>query len=347
MQTMSVSLNSGKIIQSILSENDLKMALTNVVLDEESCKENLKPGGGLTETHPDKGIGTVSALKKYGGSCSDPIHTTKTDCEGALETWNTSGGIDILASGEKFNNSLDIMAITFSGDETKDPLLEEVKRTLTVYYKKPGLGKLSTLGGRETGNPNCTAANQEDCYFKQCDIEYKTDNSLGSTEVETCKALNCFSNELLLAKNQEEPRYCVLVDCESCGCVQWSNQYLPDGTEANPRLFRRTIEYNSYAYRYQNDGVRKFKSFYGFSENAKALVADNTLLTNCNTNTGTSPVSYRHGLCYSFQKTTSPSTSNHIKVSYSHHYSGNLQSNYSFTFNKNECCPDTWGKDYL
>ena len=324
MQTMSVSLNSGKVIQSLLSENDLKMALTNLILDEDSCKENLKPGGGLTETTPDKGIGTVSVLKKYdGGSCSDPAHTTKADCEGASETWNASGGIDIFTSGEKFNNSLDIIAIRLSGDDTEDPLLGEVQRTLTVYYKKPGLGKLSTLGGRETGNPNCTASNQDDCYFKQCDIEYKTDNSSGSTEVAACKALNCFSNEILLAQSVKESRYCILVDCYSCGCLQWGDQYLPDGTPAIARAFRRKYVFTYTSGLYYNPG---------YSHNPVTSQARG--------------VDY---LYYNTAKTVSSNPSNDRSAGtgklITQGYLGGSSAVVS-GFGK-QCCPATYGRDYL
>ena len=334
MQTMSVSLNSGKVIQSFLSENDLKMALTNLILDEDSCKENLKPGGGLTETTPDKGIGTISILKKHGeGSCSDPTHTTKADCEGASETWNVSGEIDVITSGERFNNNLEIMAITLSGDNTEDPMAGEVKRTLIVYYKKPGLGKMSTLGGRETDSPDCTATNQEDCYFKQCDIEYKIEVVSGSTEVTTCEALNCFSNELLLAKNKEEPRYCVLVDCKSCGCVQWADQYQSDGTEAIPRKFRRKAEKTdsyyipgpTYSHRYHSQDE------YLYFDNAKALTHRYDYV-----NPTTTYYYYEH-------ERNDGSIMNLRKRG----YTGNPNKTGYEIKSGGKCCPSTYGRDYL
>ena len=169
LKTLSISVESAQIVRVSLANEALARAVGGVLNSPEECKENLKPGTGrLTGSDSGNGKGDLTQLTKG----DDVVLST-----------STQNGANI------FKYSFDIIKMQLSGEGTlqKDSTDgdDAKKRTFTVYYKKRGVGSLSTLGDLE-----CSADSQLGCYFYQCDLSYELDSS---NEVSVCRSLTCVS----------------------------------------------------------------------------------------------------------------------------------------------------------
>ena len=162
-------MESAQIVRVSLANEALARAVGGVLNSPEECKKNLKPGTGrLTGSDSGNGKGDLTQLTKG----DDVVLST-----------STQNGDNI------FKYSFDIIKMQLSGEGTlqKDSTDgdDAKKRTFTVYYKKRGVGSLSTLGDLE-----CSADSQLGCYFYQCDLSYELDSS---NEVKVCRSLTCVS----------------------------------------------------------------------------------------------------------------------------------------------------------
>ena len=164
-------MESAQIVRVSLANEALARAVGGVLNSPEECKKNLKPGTDrLTGSDSGNGIGDLTQLTKG----QDVVLST-----------STQNGDNI------FKYSFDIIKMQLSGEGTlqKDSTDgdDAKKRTFTVYYKKRGVGSLSTLGDLE-----CSADSQLGCYFYQCDLSYELDNS-SPPNVKVCRSLTCVS----------------------------------------------------------------------------------------------------------------------------------------------------------
>ena len=117
-----VSIQSSQVVRSAFSEQELRIAVNNVLTNDNDCKANLQPTTGkLTGGNSQKGIGTISKLEK--------------------------GGVVLLESGESFKGNLEIVKMELTGDASQDPKADTVDRTFVVYYSRKNAKELNTLGG--------------------------------------------------------------------------------------------------------------------------------------------------------------------------------------------------------
>lgn len=170
-----ISTQSSKVVKATSAEQDLRYTVKDVVLlQPDQCKHNLS-ASGISKT---TGTGTLTQL------------TTKDTNKVLVQT----------GAANAFKGDLEVVKMELSKDGNdpadtavkKAPNKNPVDRTFTVYYKKAGLGNLSTLGGQ-----TCTSADTTGCYFVYCDLKYQIDS--GGTNVETCQALNCGGSGGVLA----------------------------------------------------------------------------------------------------------------------------------------------------
>ena len=157
LRILTISTRTSQVVGTSFSEQDLRIAMGNVLGSSDQCINNLKPttAPGIN----DMGIGEVSQI--------------------------TNVGETILQAGGFFKKNLEIIKMELKSDATLlDPKAQDVTRTFLVYYKKRIVGKQATLGGEE-----CTSTNLDGCYFSQCRIVYKL--NAGGTDVEGCSMLDC------------------------------------------------------------------------------------------------------------------------------------------------------------
>ena len=162
LRILTISTRTSQVVRTSFSEQDLRIAMGNVLGSSEQCEKNLKPttATGINNM----GIGEVSQI--------------------------TNIGETILQTGGFFKKNLEIIKMELKSDATPllDPKTQDVTRTFLVYYKKRIVGKQATLGGEE-----CTSTNLEGCYFSQCKVVYKL--NAGGTDVDTCDMLDCTGGE--------------------------------------------------------------------------------------------------------------------------------------------------------
>ncbi len=162
-----VESRSALIMKAGLAERDLSYTLKSVL--SEDCKWNLKPGrtGGLASD----GTGALSALKKtYGNN------------EG--ESPNINDDISLITTGD-FKNALDIIKMEFKDPNAGNTDTDE--RSFFVYYKKKGLGSVSTVGNRTCTN-GTGAEDQAGCYLIKCDMQYSLHKTTGNDK---CSLSGC------------------------------------------------------------------------------------------------------------------------------------------------------------
>ena len=164
LKVLSLSVQSSQVVKSSISEQTVNSLIGDIVNSEDECKANFHPNK-ITGVNNLNGVGSVASL--------------------------TKGGVNILTKGEVFKNSLEIVDIKLSSkiDPPDDPKVTERDRSLLIYYKKKGLGSLSTLGGED-----CTETSPAGCFFYQCKLKYQL-TSLGTT-VTRCEALDCVSSSM-------------------------------------------------------------------------------------------------------------------------------------------------------
>ena len=176
IKMLSLSVQSSQVVRSSLSEQELRAAVNNILVNDLSCKENLKPKTGargfLTGADKNKGVGAVNRLQFY----SPPVPPA-----------TTPAGRILIDQARAFKGDLDIVKMSLSGDKTKLPTSGAVDRTFVVHYKKKGLGQLNTVGGGV-----CSPSDTSGCYYVSCDLRYELDNSDSShVVVSLCEAQNC------------------------------------------------------------------------------------------------------------------------------------------------------------
>ena len=133
----------------------------------------------------------------------------------ALDNEQGIGDIEKLANGASDTDALEtgiwrdtsINIVKFELKRLKntadDPKAEKpVQRQIVAYYKKEGLGELSTVGGND-----CTKDDTEGCYFATCFLDYKlaenpeydeNDANSNKHNVQTCAIKSCPTGELNL-----------------------------------------------------------------------------------------------------------------------------------------------------
>ena len=132
-QSLKFALQSAQVSSSILTENDLRASIPQGLKEGLECAKHLEPAK-LTNTnadHKSKGIGTVTE------------------------------GLPGVKLGD-FNGDIEVKKIELTGDPT-----DQNKRTLVVYYKKTGLGKLNTMNGGA-----CSSTDTTGCFYNRCSIDY-------------------------------------------------------------------------------------------------------------------------------------------------------------------------------
>ena len=183
LKTLSLSVQSSQVARSSISEQTINSLVGDILNNENECKVNLHPNK-ITGEDKLKGAGSVKALTQK----SATILKTRSVFKNSLEI------VDMRLSGEKDSST----------DSLNDPKTAERDRTFSVYYKKKGLGSLSTLGGGD-----CTSTNTDGCYFYQCKLRYQL-SSLGTT-VTRCSPLDCLSsstnNDAVAGVNCAEGQY--------------------------------------------------------------------------------------------------------------------------------------------
>ena len=168
MKVLDVSLQSSRATRSSLTEQQLRRVVDNLISKEESCKGNLKPHAShLVETTTGTGQGEVKKLEEYTGA---------------------TAGTELLKPG-LFKGDLEIIKMELIG--SGNPKGNKVDRTFAVFYKKPGMGKLSTLGGGDDCKRSSTEVKTDDCYFVSCKVKYELDTA--GTVVNTCRSQDCMS----------------------------------------------------------------------------------------------------------------------------------------------------------
>ena len=170
-KVLNIASESSQMAKTAVVEQELNAALNRVLGEGRSCRRNLIPG---SDTNISETTGTTP---KDGTDPTKNIAALKVGSEPVVE------------QGELFNDRLEIVNIALDGD--KNPMNNLVTRHLTVYYKKPGLGNLETLGGKDS---KCESGDFKGCYFTQCQVNYKLGkDENGKTVVTRCDALNCLS----------------------------------------------------------------------------------------------------------------------------------------------------------
>ena len=138
------SFDSQAVLSSIMLDQDLKHAIRKS-FEGVSCEKNMQSVSG----------DTITELKHY----SSPTDT----------------GMILIKKGQ-FKEKLDIVKMAIE-QEPYDP----IHKKLTVYYKRRGLGVLTTRDQKP-----CTETDLSGCYEDICKMAYKT----GSID-DTCSLLNC------------------------------------------------------------------------------------------------------------------------------------------------------------
>ena len=138
-QTLGTSLVSANVVNSILSEQDLKMAMFRTLGEEEQCKLNLAP---------------------------TKVINNKID---SLSFYTTSGEtklIDKTVPNNVFKDSLEIVDIELS--DTAEPTQKELK----VLFKRKRVKHLRTRD-----NEPCDSTKTTGCYKRTCLLLYEKDAS--------------------------------------------------------------------------------------------------------------------------------------------------------------------------
>ena len=164
LKILFISTQSSNVVRASLSEQDLRMAISNILHEEDQCRTNLEPGD-LTGTHSSKGAGTIAKLE-----------------------W----GNTVIETGQPYKNDLEIVEMELWDQSNptapNDPTgANGEERVFTVYYKKQGVGNLNTLN-----NEDCDSSNKNGCYYSQCTIgTYK----LNGSNVALCRGVkDCISS---------------------------------------------------------------------------------------------------------------------------------------------------------
>ncbi len=173
LELSQVTVRSAQIENTALSEQRLKRTVHSLLSEAKECAFNLKPSRLSDKTNKK---GKVVSLIKTGGN---NIGTSP----------DTSDDTALITSGERFGDGL----IHIVKMELIDPANSNQKeRTFKVYYKKPYLGDLSTLS-----NAECSADNQEGCYFLSCNMDYSCSDvdgdcrDLTATPPDKCQSSGC------------------------------------------------------------------------------------------------------------------------------------------------------------
>ena len=161
LKGLSLSVQNSQVVRATLDDTEFRNAFKDKVT-EQACKHSLALSS-------EKGTGEVAELAD---SASDTDKLVK-------GRWRDTS-INII----KF----DLKALT---DPADDPKVGNVQRRLFAYYKKEGLGELSTVGGEA-----CTSADQAGCYFATCLLDYKTaaspdSNNNNKYPVQDCEVKSC------------------------------------------------------------------------------------------------------------------------------------------------------------
>ncbi len=177
MQLATVSMQSSQVVRGTFSEQELRIAVNNILTNDNYCKANLKPEAGrLTGSNSQKGIGTISKLEQ--------------------------DGVALLEEGKSFKGNLDIVKLELTGDATQNPKTATVNRKFVVYYSKKQTKDLNTLDGGD-----CTSSDTSGCYFLECDLDYRLENVASNPDVVACDTLNCVGGDNIscYTVDMEEP----------------------------------------------------------------------------------------------------------------------------------------------
>ena len=174
MKSLQLSLQSAQVVKSSLSESDLHHTIRQVLSSKQDCLSNFKPTGETIPSDPKQpsSIGLYGADREWG--VGEVVRFAKT-------FGNTDNTDDeaLLKKGVAFKGDLSIVKMELKGQlpSSKDSTTKLDKkpalRTFVVYYKKEGMGGYSTLGGEP-----CDKDNLQGCYFNQCKVELRLDDSV-------------------------------------------------------------------------------------------------------------------------------------------------------------------------
>ena len=173
MKSLQLSLQSAQVVKSSLSESDLHHTIRQVLSSKQDCLSNFKPTGETIPSDPKQpsSIGLYGADREWG--VGEVVRFAKT-------FGNTDNTDDeaLLKKGVAFKGDLSIVKMELKGqpprpkDSTTKLDKKPALRTFVVYYKKEGMGGYSTLGGEP-----CDKDNLQGCYFNQCKVELRLDDS--------------------------------------------------------------------------------------------------------------------------------------------------------------------------
>ncbi len=188
MKSLSLSLQSAQVVKSSLSESDLRHSIGQVLNNSADCLANFKPTGATAPSDPEQAssIGLYGADREWG--VGQIVRLVKTQ-------GNTDNSDDtaLLKKGVAFKGDLTIVKMELKGalpspkDGTTKLTKQTAFRSFLVYYKKERMGAYSTLGGKD-----CTDTDQSGCYFNQCQIEYRQDDSTTTgADESSCSVSDC------------------------------------------------------------------------------------------------------------------------------------------------------------
>ena len=173
MKSLQLSLQSAQVVKSSLSESDLHHTIRQVLSSKQDCLSNFKPTGETIPSDPKQAssIGLYGADREWG--VGEVVRFAKT-------FGNTDNTDDeaLLKKGVAFKGDLSIVKMELKGqpprpkDSTTKLDKKPALRTFVVYYKKEGMGGYSTLGGEP-----CDKDKLQGCYFNQCKVELRLDDS--------------------------------------------------------------------------------------------------------------------------------------------------------------------------
>ena len=232
-KTLAVALQSSNIVRTIVTEQELKGALTKAMSGEQTetkdssnkligvkrknCARNLAPvnfASSVSDADKAKGIGEVDTLYKVQGQPDniDNRDPDDPDDEELISIGSFRGNIEVV--------KMELIDPSKDGGTPSDPTTEVVSRRLIVRYKKTNLGQLNTVGNKE-----CSSSDQSGCYFHFCNVDdYKlvsgADANSGADQVEVCQSYDCFQYGAMTASK----KYCVHEDCFNGGCLRWSDK---------------------------------------------------------------------------------------------------------------------------
>ena len=233
-KTLAVALQSSNIVRTIVTEQELKGALTKAMSGEQTetkdssnnligvtrknCAKNLAPNNliaGTANYDTTKGEGEISTLFKVNDEADPPDPDDRPagdpQDEKLIEIGSFRGNIEVV--------KMELIDPSKDGGTPSDPTTEVVSRRLIVRYKKTSLGQLNTVGNKE-----CSSSDQSGCYFHVCNVDYKlasgADSTAGADQVEVCQSYDCFQYGAMTASQ----KYCVHEDCFNGGCLRWSNK---------------------------------------------------------------------------------------------------------------------------